>query len=373
MRDSSLSASQSYTATERNRHLGNTIPIAFILVVVLFVAPVWGQGDKWEKLMAAANSQVEKGQVSEAEKTYREALVVVEKNGNKYLRLPGTLIKLASVCEAQAKHDEADSLADRAILTLNSETNSYKNLKLDKTSKEEYYKIEITVEILESAASIYMAQKKYNDAEPLLKVVVTIREGVARKKKPKSNEDFFAFMVMAATGATEKVYKAYESLASFYFRQGNYVQANLLYERALSYLAVNSHEAARTAEARIHNMFGEFYFEQSKYVEAEASVEKALKIYQEQRAKPDPYAAIALSNLATFYVKQEKYYDNADSYFRQALNIFQKAGWQDQPEIADTLENYATLLAKLGKEADAREMATRAKDIRSKQAPSNAK
>jgi tetratricopeptide (TPR) repeat protein len=338
------------------------------LLCLLLAATAMGQNDAWQKLMTTGNSQAEQSNTNEAEKTYREALIIAEKFGDKDPRLAGTLIKLATVFEAQAKHEEASTHTTRALFVLDRATNSYKSLKPESSSEKDYYKTETTISILEDAAGIYSAQQKNVEAEPLLKTVLTLRERGARKKPAKSNDDFMGFLVQAMTGSQDKLIKAYEQLATLYFAQGKKSDAETLYRHALKFLEENVGKE-QSSLARIHNRLGELAFKQNKYDEAEASFVKALTMYEtiyQKSGKPGPDVAVALGNLAMLYLKQEKNYDQAQSYFRQALSIFQKADWKAQPQVADALENYSLLLKKTGDETQAAEMAKRAQEIRSK-------
>ncbi len=344
--------------------------IVCITVYLLVTSSAFGQSDTWQKLMAAAASKADLGNLSDAEMTYREALIIAEKFGEKDVRLAATLTKLGLVQETLARHSEASASARRALTVLDKATNSIRDLKPDSGSESDYYKTETIVVILDDAAAVYTAQANYVEAEPLLKTVVSIRERGAKKNSARTNEDFIGFLVQATTNAIDKLVKAYEQLAASYIAQNKISDAESLYRQALTYLEQNA-GSDQSNTAKINNRLGELYFKQNKLTEAEGSFVKALTLYQaivkNGRGKPGAEVAMALSNLATLYWKQDTNFDQANSYFKQALSIFQKAGWTDQVEVAVAMENYSLLLKKSGDEAQAAELETRARAIRSRQ------
>lgn len=343
--------------------------LVWITVSLLFSTAAFGQSDTWQKLMAAAASKADLGNLSDAEATYRDALVIAEKFGEKDVRLAGTLTKLGLVQETLARHSEATTSAKRALSVLDNSTNSFQDLKPGSASEADYYKTETTILILNDAAAIYVAQSNYVEAEPLLKTVVAVRERGAKKRQSKSNDDFIGFLVQATTKAIDKLATAYEQLAATYIAQDKFTEAEALYRQALIFLEENAGND-RSNAAKINNRLGELYFKQNKLSEAEGSLVKALTLYQavykSGQAEPGADVAMALGNLATIYSKQGTKIDQANSYFKQALSIFQKVGWTDQVEVAIAMENYSLLLKKSGDEAQATELEKRAQAIRSR-------
>jgi tetratricopeptide (TPR) repeat protein len=343
--------------------------IICIASCLLFTASGFGQSDTWQKLMAVAASKADLGNLSDAEATYREALAIAEKFGDKDARLAGTLAKLGLVQETLARHSEATASAKRALIVLDKWTNSFRDMKPGSAPEADYYKTETIVAVLADGAEIYTAQSNYVEAEPLLKTIVALRESSANKLPARNNDDFIGFRVQATAYAIEKLAKAYEQLAAVYIAQNKLTDAEALYRQALVYLEQNAGND-QSSTAKMNNRLGELYFKQNKLSEAESSFVKALTLYKGMsksgQASPGADVAMALSNLATLYWKQETNFDQANSYFKQALTIFQKVGWTDQVEVAVAMENYSLLLKKAGDEAQAAELERRAQAIRSR-------
>lgn len=289
-----------------------------ILSLCLHVSAA-GQSDSWETNIQTGDNAIAQKRYADAEQAYREALKAAEKFKEKDPRLAVNLIKLAESLNLQAKREEAEALANRAIVALDKALKDSKS----KDSEKEYYKTESSVTILNKAAGIFVANKKPAEAEPLYKRVVALREEAAPKKEtPKSNEDFMKVLAQNVTHAQSKLADAYDTLATFYLNQ-------------------------------------------SKFEEAEPLYLKAVKAIEAEYGAGHPMAALSLSRLATFYAMQGKH-DKAEPLYLRAIKIFEESDWMDRPQVANTFENYSRLLTKTGRETEAAAMLEKAKAIRMK-------
>src|SRR5437660_2852897 len=85
-----------------------------MLMLIFLCLSAFGQGDTWDAQTQAGKDAMAKQQYSEAEESFRKALIAAEKFGEKDARFSGTLLLLAQACDAQSKRDEAEGLARRA-------------------------------------------------------------------------------------------------------------------------------------------------------------------------------------------------------------------------------------------------------------------
>lgn len=299
------------------KHRFSILLIGVICFGLYLRAPA--QSDSWETYNQTGDNALTQRRYADAELTYREALKLSEKFKEKDPRLAVILSKLAESLNLQAKREEAEAFARRALLALEKAIKG----SAPKDLKEDYYKTETSALILDKVAGIFVANQKYAEAEPIYKRLIALREeAVHPKETPKSNEDFLKVLSQVATHAQGKLAEAYDRLATLYLNQRRFEEAESLYV-------------------------------------------KALKATETEYGADNPPAALRLSRLATFYAMQGKY-DKAGPLYSSAVTIFEKSNWLDKPEVARTFENYALLLRQTGREAEAGAILEKAKAIRSK-------
>ncbi len=112
------------------------------------------------------------------------------------------------------------------------------------------------------------------------------------------------------------------------------------------------------------------YQAQGNYAQAEPLYQRSLAIKEKVLGPEHPAVATSLNNLALLYGNQGKY-AQAESLYRRALFVFTKALGPDHPNVAASLGNYAVLLRKMDRDAEAKKMEARAKAIRAKHAQEN--
>ncbi len=279
----------------------------------------FGQKNSWDKFIQAGDDALAQNRSADSEVAYREAIKLSEKFKENDPRIAATLIKLAESLNLQGKRGEAESSAKSALIALE------KTLKASKSKDpaERFYKLEISVTILDKAGDILAANQKHGEAEPLYKTVIALREGAIRpQEKPKSNEDFLTFMAYAMTHPHVKLADAYYKLANFYFNQ-------------------------------------------ERFAEAEPFLFKALKATETEYGANKPTSAVILSKLATRYAIQKRY-DQAEPLYSRAVSIFEKFDWLDQPEVAVTYDNYSLMLRRMGRETEAATFLEKAKVVRNR-------
>ena len=72
---------------------------------------------------------------------------------------------------------------------------------------------------------------------------------------------------------------------------------------------------------------------------------------------------MSLNNLASLYTNMGRYKD-AEPLYKQVLAIREKAFGKNHPKVANVLEDMSALYKKMGKDADAKKLDARVKEIR---------
>ena len=296
-----------------------TVSIAISLL--LAGALTFGQDADWNRSISVGDEAMSKHQYSEAETAYREGLKVAEQHWKKDPRVSASLIKLAESCNAQSKKDEAESLANRSVASLEVALKAHK----PKDLEDEFQQAEGSASLLDKAGDIFDANEKYPDAETLYRKVIALREKYAtadRSPAKPSDEDFMRFFLKNVTRARVKVADVDDKLANLYLRERKFPEATVLYGRS---------EVLREKE------FGH----------------------------DQPPVANSLYNLATCHSLQGQY-DQAEPLYKRAIAILERSSYKDDPRTATILENYALLLKKTAREAEAKDVLERASAIRAK-------
>jgi len=289
-----------------------------LLMLIFVCLSALGQ-TSWEAPIDAGKDAMAKRQYGEAEKSFREALAVAQKFGEKDARFSGSLLYLAQACDAQDKKEEAEALAGRAGQAMESALRAYHPKRAD----DQFQQAEVSSHLFDKTGDIFASHHKYPEAETLYKRVIQIREAVAaEKKKPHDNEDFFRFMLQVGTDAQGKLADAQEKLGNLYFTEQKFPEAAEIYEKA------------------------------QKIREANTKTDKRV-------------LAQTLTNLATSYAAQEKY-SQAEPPYQRALKLFEEANWAEKPETASTMQLYALTLKKMGRDEEAKAMLEKVAAIRRK-------
>ena len=285
-----------------------------------FGTMAFGQQADWSRLTNTGDAAMASHQYSDAESAYRAALDIAEKSWKGDARISDSLVKLAESCNAQSKKEEAESLAQRSIASLEETLKTHK----PKNASDEVQQSEVSASLLDKAGDIFSANQKYGEAEALYKEAIAAREKYTAemgKAKPRA-EDFYRFMA--------------QSLVQTKIADENDKLANL-------------------------------YLIQRKFPEAEASYTKSEAIREKKYGPDDPRVADSLNNLATCYAQQGQY-ERAEPLYTRAIAIFDRSGDTEHPQRITTLKNYALLLKKVGRDAESAEILQRANAMRAKSA-----
>lgn len=155
----------------------------------------------------------------------------------------------------------------------------------------------------------------------------------------------------AASGANQALGSAFSRLAESYSEQGNYAEAQLVYERILvkrmNELGGNNIELVDD----LNNLAG-ILCVQGKFNQAEPFMRRAVAIIEKHKPQDALRLADALSMLAEDYSRQEKHCD-ALPLIERALKLRQDNLGAQHRDVADTLNDYARTLKKLDRKAEA--------------------
>lgn len=175
---------------------------------------------------------------------------------------------------------------------------------------------------LGNLATVYTAQDRSAQAEPLLKRSLAIEEKELRRGDPR----------LAVT---------INNLALSYHYQGKYAQAEPLFSRALGILERASPGTSDPAAlpATLSNL-GDTYLAQRKYSEAQASYQRSLSYAERFLGPTHPGVALSLTHLANVYLAQGKYPD-AERSLKRALPILDGS---NHPNEGLLLQSQARLL-----------------------------
>jgi len=135
--------------------------------------------------------------------------------------------------------------------------------------------------------------------------------------------------------------KALNFLASVYFDQGRYAEAEPLLQRSIVILEKTLGPDHPDVATTLKELF-RIRRTQSQFVEAEALCHRVIAICQKALGPEHPLLASGLNNLGALYLDQGKFAE-AELYFRQALSIWEKAGGPNHPEVAKSLSNLGHL------------------------------
>ena len=202
------------------------------------------QETQWKKHMDAADEAYRQGHYGDAEKSIKAALKKAERFGPQDLRLGTTLNNLASLYEAQGKYAEAEPLDKRALA-----------IEEKALGPEDPY---VAIIGLNNLAELYHQQGKYAEAEPLYKRSLSILEKALGPEHP----------IMA---------KSLNNLGLVYTAQGKYAEAEPLHKRALAIREKALGPEHLTVAASLSSL-ANLYLNLGKYSQAEPLIQRAREI-----------------------------------------------------------------------------------------------
>ncbi len=150
-------------------------------------------------------------------------------------------------------------------------------------------------------------------------------------------------------------------LAESYYEQGDYAEAQGLYERILMLRQSQLGPRHESLGADLTNLAGVLCI-QGKFAQAEPFVKRVVSIIEGTLPLDELKLADSLNTLAGILFQQGKF-SECEPLLEKALRLRQSKLGEEHPHIADNLRDYAKLLKKLGRESDAEKMYAQAKSI----------
>lgn len=154
--------------------------------------------------------------------------------------------------------------------------------------------------------------------------------------------------------APSSLHRVFERLAHSYFRQGNFSQAQVIYERILVHRLNQFGPQDPVLVTDLSNLAGSL-LAQDKHDQAEPFVRRAIAI-AESTGKLEPLKMAELfSTLSNIYFKQERF-DESEVLIRKSFEIRKKNLNKEDPDMAQILSDYAKLLRKMNRPQEAEVM-----------------
>ena len=253
--------------------------------------------DELVDMITACEAQ---GKYKITEPYYKKLLAVIDKSGSPdNLDAAKALNGLARIYTSQKRYMDAEPLLKRAV-EINAKSVYINNL-----------------------AAVYSNERKYTEAEALLKRSLEIDEAALGKDSPEIITDL-------------------NNLATVYSYQGKYSDAEPLYKRSLEMseaaLGPNHADVAKSL-----NNLATTYTYQKRYLEAEPLLQRAVQINEK---------SAYLNNLAAVYSYQGKYQE-AEPLLVKALEIDRKSLGGENADIANDMNNLAVLYSRMGRYSEA--------------------
>jgi CHAT domain-containing protein/tetratricopeptide (TPR) repeat protein len=198
---------------------------------------------------------------------------------------------------------------------------------------------------LNNLATLFYSQGRYAEAEPLYTRALAIREKALGPEHP-------------------DVSASLNNLAALFYSLGRYVEAEPFYKRSLAIRekALGPNHAA--VAASLNNLV-EHYRAQGRYAEAEPLHRRAQAIREKALGLNHPDVAADLNNIAALYRPQGRYAE-AEPLYKRALAIREKALGPNHAAVAASLNNLAALYHSLSRYAEAEPLYKRSLAIREK-------
>ena len=191
---------------------------------------------------------------------------------------------------------------------------------------------EIQARLLFTVGSVYWRLALYEQAEPLLKKALGIREKTLGPDHP-------------------DVAEVLHVLATVDLEAGRRAEAEALFRRCLA-IREEALGPGHPDLASTLNNLGSFYSSEGRFAQAEPLFARALAIREKALGPDHPDVASSLNNLAGVFHDQQRYAE-AEPLFVRTLAAKEKALGPDHPSLMSTLFNFARLRIAQGRHAEA--------------------
>ena len=203
-----------------------------------------------------------------------------------------------------------------------------------------------TARLLNNIAHTFIRQGRFDEAEPLAKHALTIREKIFG----------YEHQHVASTLLT---------LSTIYYEQGLYTKAESFVRRAIDIYERSRGLHHPDVAHALHNISVNLN-RQERAGESEIFYRRAIAIYEKTLGSDHLNVAMSLNGLAVSYNNLGRF-DEAEILHKRALDIFEKAFGLEHPDIALSLNNTSLVYASSGKFEKAKFFNQRAIEIYEKQ------
>jgi tetratricopeptide (TPR) repeat protein len=299
----------------------------------------WAEYDKTlQTMMNDGMSAFKAGDYAKAKDKFAAALKHTESLGYEDVRQIEPLGALAELYRLQGNYDDAESMLKRLV------------------SVREQYPDERKVELakaLNNLAALYKTEGKYSEAE----AVYSKAEELINTSRKDSHENLFPVDLALALAQTEN------GQADLCRIRNQYAMAEKLSMKALDARRISGENKVDIAESWC--TLAKIYSSQGKYKTAEQYFCEASSILAKEYGSESPYLANVLNGLGTAYLAQGQN-ELADATFNKELKILKSSFGESHPLVAETLNGIAATWAAGGQYSEAEKVLRRALAIREK-------
>lgn len=173
-----------------------------------------------------------------------------------------------------------------------------------------------------------------------------------------------AIVLLGAVALTfvraEPTWRSHTRAAESAFFVENYIKAEEQFTLAVSSARAFGDDDTRYATA-LRNL-ASFYFHQGRYDDAEPLITESIRIQETVLGSAHPAVAASLYDMASLYTARERF-EAAEPLVERALSITRRTLGPDNSYMADGFDIYANVLEGLGDETQAEAMRARAQAI----------
>lgn len=333
--------------------------------------------------MAAGAQSFREGRYAEAEKQFKAAIKLAEKQERDARLLATSLDSLAAVRIRQEKYGDAAALYRRSLKiwenalgpnhpdlvpALKNLAMLYSNMGMGSEAEPVYQRLISLLEAtlgpehldvagwLTELASLYYWRGRLGAGTYYVDVVrvVGLPGGIATL--PSSQALFVDPWLVA--GEPLDVQRSRQ-------QQANYAKAEPLLRRALAIRERVLGPEHREVALSLQNL-ATLQRDRGEADESKTLFVRALNILEKVHGPEHPDVAVALESLAVLHHLHQDY-SEAEPLYQRALAIREKVLGPEDPFVAQTLTNYADLLRRTGRKSEAEELEKRAKAIQARQ------
>lgn len=267
--------------------------------------------------------EVNKGRYAEAESVRKRILEIQNKSfPEDEPAIAAALTELAQVYTIQGRYKDAELLLHRAVLMGRRETNS----KTRKTASTLAY-------TLNAMGCVKLNQGDYKGSEDYFTESMNIRESQNGRDNPLDK----ACLV---------------SLGELYLQQKRFAEAESVLRRVKVIQENIPGGAEQTFQATILSDLGLVYHMKYRFAEAESLFKQALAIRSKALGLEHPHLAPILSNMAVLFLDQWRYKE-ADELSQRAIAILEKKLGPEHPDLVQPLSQSITILIAQGRYKEA--------------------